>query len=68
MTWITCPTCGKRSYLSLHEARKARRSLPNHKGMTVYPCGGYWHTGHLPEVVRKGRLTRGEIYDERDDG
>lgn len=69
MTWHhICDTCGKRAFLSKHEARKARKGLPRHGGMSVYECGGYFHIGHLPHAVRRGRVTRSEIYGEREVG
>lgn len=65
MIWATCTTCGKRSYMTKHAARQARKLTPS-KGLNVYECGGYWHVGHLPEVVRRGRMTRGQIFGERE--
>ena len=64
MIWATCTTCGKRSYLTKHAARQARKTLPSRKGLNVYQCAGsgYWHLGHLPHAVRRGHVTRGEIY------
>lgn len=58
----TCPTCGKRCFTTRADARKARKKLPNHKGMTTYKCGAYWHTGHLPKNVMLGHVTRSDIY------
>jgi len=48
--------------MTKHAARKARHTLPNRKGMSVYKCSGYWHLGHLPHAVRRGDVTRDEIY------
>ena len=64
MIWATCTDCGKRSYLSKHAARQARKTLPDRRGLSVYECGnsGFWHVGHLPFAVRRGDVTRGEIY------
>jgi len=67
MTWSSiCGTCGKRAYLTRKAARNARRQLPNRGGTSVYPCGGYWHIGHLPRSVRQGRANRHDIYDTKD--
>ena len=70
MTWATCTHCGKRSYLSRHEARKARRLHTDRRGLNVYRCegSGYYHLGHLSELVRRGRVTRNELYGEREAG
>lgn len=65
MIWATCTTCGKRSYLTKHAARQARQLLPDRRGVSVYECGGYYHIGHLPLAVRRGRMTRGQIFGER---
>lgn len=51
-----CKDCGKICFTSKRAARAARRSM--HEQMSVYRCGPYWHLGHLPEVVRRGRLSR----------
>lgn len=62
MIWATCTHCGKRSYMTKHTARQARKLTSGH-GLNVYRCdSGYWHVGHLPESVRRGRVTRREIY------
>lgn len=70
MIWATCTTCGKRSFPTRHAARQARKTIPDRRGISVYECGdsGRWHIGHLPFAVRRGRVTRGEIYgsDERE--
>lgn len=68
MIWATCTDCGKRSYLSKHAARQARKTLPDRRGLSVYECGSFWHVGHLPFAVRRGDVTRGEIYREKEAG
>jgi hypothetical protein len=59
----TCPACGKRCYVSRRHARAAARVID--PAMSAYRCGGYWHLGHLPEAVRRGRRTRTEHYRRR---
>lgn len=68
MTWNhICPTCGKRSYLTRHAARQAKRLHSDRRGLSVYRCSsGYWHIGHLPYLVRRGNATRGDLYGERE--
>lgn len=67
MIWATCTTCGKRSYLSRHAARQAKRLHSDRRGLSVYRCSsGYWHIGHLPHLVRQGVRTRSEHYSERE--
>lgn len=65
MTWLTCPVCGKRSFPTKHMARRVRRQMRDRRGLSVYECAfGGWHVGHLPWAVRRGEVTRGEIYEE----
>lgn len=58
-----CPSCGKRSYPSKADAKKAVRQLHKKHGghLSVYRCGTAWHFGHLPAAVRAGDATRDEI-------
>lgn len=64
-----CPTCGKNRYLTRQYARKIVRLYPQlrkraEKGrLSAYPCGRYWHVGHLDDNVRKGETTRGALYN-----
>lgn len=59
----TCRTCGKRCYPTKADAKKAIRQLPHKKGgrLSVYPCGPYWHFGHLPKQIRTGDATRDDL-------
>lgn len=50
-------------------AKKVIKAMPWEKGVVKYPCEAVpngWHVGHLPQVVREGRMTRGEVYGPRD--
>ena len=62
-TWyfVTCE-CGKRSYMNRANAKKAARRID--RSLHAYKCklSGLWHIGHLPDVVRRGHLSREEIY------
>lgn len=66
--------CGKRTYLSRREARTDLRSLTAKvgpaatKGMRPYlcpDCEWLWHIGHLPEAVRRGRMSDTQWYASR---
>lgn len=52
--------CGKIRYLSRKDARQVARSL-SRAGLNAYECAGYWHLGHLPPIVRRGRATREDL-------
>lgn len=53
-----CPECGKKRFLSRKDARAhIRDNLPNER-MSPYPCGRYWHFGHLKAAVIRGSATR----------
>jgi hypothetical protein len=58
-------SCGKRRYLSRGAATKARRQIGD-RTLRAYRCGPCecWHLGHLPDVVRRGLKTRGEVYGD----
>jgi len=61
--WVTgCPT-GKRGYFTRADARAAKRTHAN-KGLSVYECPAChdWHLGHLPRKVRRGEITRADIF------
>ena len=58
----TC-ACGKRMYTSRKGAKAAARQLGYQK-CSAYRCQmdpDYWHIGHLPEPVIRGRLSRNSI-------
>ena len=62
--WIgLCQTCGKRSYPSKREARRARGQVAGHdsRHLSVYRCGDWWHIGHLPRMIVRGDAARGEL-------
>lgn len=54
----TCVKCGKASYLSRKDARSVARNRHPGEHMSAYPCGDYWHIGHIPTMIRDGRLDR----------
>ena len=63
-SWIArCATCGKRCYPTKADAKAAARQLPRRKGghLSVYPCGPYWHFGHLPKTIRTGDAGRDDL-------
>jgi len=60
-----CAYCGKRTYTSRALAKRARRLIPDNRGMRPYRCPhnpSAIHLGHLPVNVREGRITAPEIY------
>lgn len=60
-TWagICAAAGGKRQFLS----RKAARSERKYPRLTPFRCDhcGYWHLGHLPPVVKRGRADRDTV-------
>ena len=54
----TCPDCGKRTYLSRKDARRAMKRWGDTAGYNVYRCGDGWHFGHKPTALRRGLTTR----------
>jgi hypothetical protein len=56
----SCPDqdCGKLRYLSRKDARAAARLVDPGDRMSPYPCGSYWHFGHLKAAVLRGDATR----------
>lgn len=52
-----CEECGKKRYTTRKGARLARRRT-NGQHMSVYRCGEYWHIGHTPWQIRKGKEAR----------
>jgi hypothetical protein len=60
-----CDQHGKRLYPNRKQAKQMLRKHRNRQGMREYPCdlvAGHFHIGHLPQVVREGRVTAPEIY------
>lgn len=57
---------GKRSYFSRPGAKALVKRIKSEgdKGIRTYFCEEclHWHAGHLPDVVRRGEHTAGEIY------
>lgn len=55
-----CPACGKRRFTSRKKAKAMARKL-SLRGVNAYPCGDYWHVGHLPKPVVQGVIDRDRI-------
>lgn len=61
---IECP-CGKRAYRSRKAARQKARNLYPESLMNVYKCPQVqdnWHMGHIPQDIRRGVISKGEVY------
>lgn len=54
----TCPTCGKRSFRSRKDARRAGRAAHPGAHLSEYRCGDDWHYGNLPDAIRQGNRDR----------
>lgn len=66
-----CQPCQKQAVT--RRAAKLMIRVLNEPGMRRYPCPvfahlGWWHAGHIPEVVRKGHMSADEVYGGRKDG
>lgn len=59
--WSTCPRCGKRRYPTRRVARRQARRLYPGDRLSAYPCGTFWHVGHLPDSVKAGEETRDSL-------
>lgn len=56
-------SCGKRKFIDRRTARRVARIRAARYGrMDAYPCGDYWHVGHLLPAIVKGEATRGDTY------
>ncbi|HTF10350.1 MAG TPA: hypothetical protein VK659_19455 [Asanoa sp.] len=53
-----CPLDGKVRFPSRKAARRAARRHPQFGRMNAYPCGDFWHLGHLPAAVKRGNVGR----------
>lgn len=59
-----CPETGKSTFITRKDARHARRTMGKPGAeLNAYRCDacGYWHLGHLPDVVQNGDVARGEL-------
>lgn len=58
-----CPDCGKRCWETRADAKRiARRMGKQTRHLAAYRCSsGWWHLGHLPTIVARGRSTRDDI-------
>jgi hypothetical protein len=55
----------KKKTFTKENAKKLLRVLPHREGTSRYRCTVVdrgWHVGHLPEAVRRGDVTRHEVY------
>lgn len=50
-----CPRCGKHSFPTRKEARRAARALFPYVALRAYQCGTAWHFGHTPPWIKQGR-------------
>lgn len=62
-------SCEKVRYATREEARRARRRLAGRdRSLRPYRCldcvDVCWHLGRLPASIRRGDLSRGEVYGE----
>jgi hypothetical protein len=57
--------CGKVRYGTKRLAKAAiKRFQPRDGRLNAYRCaGGFWHIGHLPKDVSRGRIARSDIFD-----
>jgi hypothetical protein len=61
----TCERCLKAIYKTRRDARTAAKAQPDPE-CRAYKCpAGYWHFGHLPKAVIRGRMGRDSL--RRDD-
>lgn len=54
-----CPRSGKVGYLSRADAKRVAKRQKHRTGrMRAYSCEscGWWHVGHLPSVVVRGKV------------
>ena len=58
--WTTCTLCGKRTYETRKDARRAAKQLPGHH-LSAYECAQGWHLGHLPVGVAAGHYSRADL-------
>lgn len=62
---VTCEAHGKRAWTTRREARHVAKRTDTSGHLRAYPCDahdGYWHVGHIPHDVIKGRRTIAEIH------
>lgn len=63
-----CPEDGKVRYLTRSEAKRAARRIKGRDGrLNAYQCGDFWHLGHLPRSVVRGRQTRDDLDDRHNE-
>ena len=64
--WTTCPDCGKRTYITRRDAKRACRNYLPGDHVNAYPScdGNGWHAGHLPARVLSGHVDRSTYYQD----
>lgn len=68
LSWVTCPSTGKRGYATRGDARTAARQTVKGAELDTYQCRagcGRWHVGHLPRDVAEGKRDRRDIRPPR---
>lgn len=62
-----CQSHGKIAYASRKGAKMAARRLG--EGMSVYVCEVFgipaYHIGHLPKIVKDGKIDRADLHSRR---
>jgi len=57
---------GKKAFWTMAGARQLVKTLKKlgGKGLHAYDCPhcAYFHVGHLPESIRRGRVTKREVF------
>lgn len=65
--YTTC-NCGKRGYHHKTDAKRVRRTIGDkHLGIYRCPHSNYWHLGHKPRLLIRGRISRSQIAADQED-
>lgn len=57
--WVGTCSCGKRTYKTRKDARRAAKAGHAGEHMSVYRCAqGHWHIGHINARRVRGELRR----------
>lgn len=70
MAGVRCPEpCGKIRFLRKRDAKRVITRMKGRRGrMHAYPCHDnpdFWHVGHVPTALKRGRITRDDITTRR---
>lgn len=64
--WWRCSECGKRTFRTKSAAKRAIRAMKRDGEPVMHQyasCDGLGrHVGHIPENIRRGYVTRAEVY------